>query len=1100
MTGPAAGAPLDLSPLARIVDAGDASAEACRQALAAGREAVHVAFEAGVPASALLAGRTAVVDLVLTRLWHAAGADLDGLALVAAGGYGRGELQPASDVDIAILLPDPAPGGDVSDGARDEAISAWIRTLWDLGLDVGHSVRTVAQSVAAAREDLTVVTNLMEARLVAGAAGPFEAVRAALDSPGLWPPDAFLAAKLAERAERHRRFGQNPYRLEPNVKESEGGLRDFQTIAWICQRRFGRACVGICGGAAELAPLVDHGVLEPRELERLTEGLELLWRIRYLLHRLAGREEDRLLFDYQKRIAHAFGHPEDAHGNSDVEALMQRFYRTLAGLQRLSEMCLQGLGTIIDGEPHAPAVPVDARFELRGGHLEAVHDDVFVHYPPAMLELFLAFGRTPEAVGIGAPTVRLIRKHLKLVNARFRTDPKVRATFLDIFRLPDRLVRTLRLMYRHGVLAAYVPAFDRIVGRMQYDLFHQYTVDEHTMLVIRNLRRFFVPRFADEFPHCSEVAAGVARPHVLYLTALFHDIAKGRGGDHSVLGAVDMREFATAHAMAPHDVELSSWLVLHHLDMSMTAQRRDIDDPDVQLEFARLVRLGRAARSPVPADRGRHPRHQPRALQLVPEAACCRRSTATPGCCSSAGSTTRRWSTRSSPRARRRRARCYDAPRPADGPALDALWDGLGEDWFRQHQAIGIARHSEALLAHAASGDAGPLVSLRHASSRGVTEILIQTVDDGALFALIATALESLGLDVHSAVVHTTADGRALDTFDVLEADGSIPGRPAPASPEGSARLPCSPPLAAPAGRDDARPAPHPATPEALPHPHPRRRRGARRRPGRAARGRPPTGPASCPRSGATCCAPASRCRARASRRSASASRTSSSSRPPTARRGTTRTRTRRCRPRCASASDDAGPATGLPDRRARARAGAPRFGHSRRRRLPGADRRAPGARRLPARVHARGAGRSPRRQPLGAARGDASPDVRVRGPHRRRADRRPRALVLAAVRRRARRRSRGRARRRRHEGRRRGDGDRRGALRRVGAPRARLDRVPADLRRGGTGDRRHRARDARPRRARRDDRLVRARRAEQRIAARRHDPGSAGAARSARA
>ena len=786
MTGPAAGTPLDLSAIAGIVDAGGASPEACRAALAAGTEAVHAAFEADVPASALLAGRTAVVDLVLTRLWHRAGAAFDGLALAAVGGYGRAELHPASDVDIAVLLPDDggAPGDDgdaaAARAARDEAIGAWIRGLWDLGLDVGHSVRTVAESADAARADLTVVTNLMEARLVAGDPAPLEAVRRAIAPARMWPPDAFLEAKLEERAARHRRFGQNPYRLEPNVKGSEGGLRDIQTIAWVCRRHFGPPGPGPTGAAGELAPLVDHGLLEPRELERLGQGLELLWRIRYLLHRLAGREEDRLLFDYQKRIAHALGHPEDAHGNADVEALMQRFYRTLAGLQRLSEMCLQGLGRIVRGDAGAvpAAVPIDARFALRGGYLEAVHEEVFVHYPAALLELFLAFGRTPAAVGIDAQTVRLIRRHLKLVNARFRSDPKVRATFLEVFRLEDRLVRTLRLMYRHGVLEAYLPAFDRIVGRMQYDLFHQYTVDEHTMLVIRNLRRFFLERFRDEFPHCSEVASRVARPHVLYLAALFHDIAKGRGGDHSVLGAVDMAEFAAEHALPADEAELATWLVRHHLDMSMTAQRRDIDDPDVQLEFARLAgsleRLDHLYLLTVADIRATNPELWNSFRKSLLQALYRHARLLLEGGLDEAPVVDEVIARRQA------RARAMLDPATAADPALETLWRGLGDDWFRQHQAVGIARHTEALLAHAAAGDPGPLVAVRHAPSRGAAEILIQAPDDAALFALIATALEGLGLDVLSAVVHTTADGRALDTFDVLEADGSLvedPGR-----------------------------------------------------------------------------------------------------------------------------------------------------------------------------------------------------------------------------------------------------------------------------------------------------------------------------------
>ena len=771
MTGPAAGAPLDLSAIARIVDAGGTRPEACRAALAAGAEAVHAAFEAEVPASALLAGRTAVVDLVLTRLWHRAGAAFDGLALVAVGGYGRAELHPASDVDIAVLVPE-APDGDAR-AARDEAIAAWIRGLWDLGLDVGHSVRTVAESAEAARADLTVVTNLMEARLVAGDPEPFEAVREAISPRRMWDPPAFLEAKLEERAARHRRFGQNPYRLEPNVKSTEGGLRDIQTIAWVCRRHFGRQRAGPVGSTGELAPLVDHALLEPRELERLGQGLELLWRIRYLLHRLAGREEDRLLFDYQKRIAHALGYPEDPEGNADVEALMQRFYRTLAGLQRLSGMCLQGLGRIVRGEDDgAPATPVDARFRLRAGYLEAAREEVFVHRPVALLELFLDFGRTPEAVGIDASTARLVRRHLKLVNHRFRSDPAVRSTFVAIFCLEDRLVRTLRLMHRHGVLAAYLPAFDRIVGRMQYDLFHQYTVDEHTVLVIRNLRRFFVARFAGEFPHCSEVAARVARPHVLYLAALFHDIAKGRGGDHSELGAVDMAEFAVDHALGEHDAALATWLVRHHLAMSMTAQRRDIDDPDVQLEFARfagsLERLDHLYLLTVADIRATNPELWNSFRRSLLQALYRHARLLLEGGLDDAPVVDEVIARRQAV------ARAMLDPAAADDPALEALWRGLGDDWFRQHQAVGIARHTEALLAHAASGEPGPLVAVRHAPSRGAAEILIQAPDDAALFALIATALESLGLDVLSAVVHTTADGRALDTFDVLEADGSL--------------------------------------------------------------------------------------------------------------------------------------------------------------------------------------------------------------------------------------------------------------------------------------------------------------------------------------
>ena len=730
-----------------------------REALALGKRLVHERFVAGAPAAELLAGRTAVVDRVLTRLWEREGAAFDGLALLAVGGYGRGELHPASDVDIAVLLPRHG------DSAREERLSAWITALWDLGLDIGHSVRTVSDCEREARGDITVITNLMEARLLCGDAELLALMRRVLSPEQIWPPAAFLAAKLAEREARAERFHTNAYRLEPNVKESHGGLRDFQTLAWVCQRQFGRP---------GLEPLVDNGLLEPQELVTLTEGLELLWRTRYLLHHLAGRREDRLLFDYQRDIAHAFGHT-GGEGNRDIEALMQRYYRTVMALQRLAEIVLQGLGGIISGvTASAPVTPLGKRYQLRNGFLEVRDEHVFVHYPPALLEIFLVYSETPEADRLRANTVRLIRKHLPLINDRFRSDPLTRSLFVSLFRLPRRLTRTIRLMNGYGVLAAYLPAFDAIVGRMQYDLFHIYTVDEHTINVIRNLRRFAVEEHAHELPHCSAVAAGLERCPTLYLTALFHDIAKGRGGDHSVLGAADAADFAHGHGLDARDTDLMVWTVRHHLLMSMTAQNKDIDDPSVQLDFARTVgtleRLDHLYLLTVADIRATNPElwnsFKRSLLQSLYRHA---RLILERGLDNALGEETV---------IARRQANTLpllDAPY-ADDPRREALWESLGESYFRQYQAAEIARHTEILLA--SPNTPGPLVSLRHSPSRGSTEILIHTTDHEALFALITTLLETLGLDVLSATINTTADGWALDTFHVLESDGTLIDEP----------------------------------------------------------------------------------------------------------------------------------------------------------------------------------------------------------------------------------------------------------------------------------------------------------------------------------
>lgn len=729
-----------------------------RQALELGRKAIHAQFLADTKASILLRLQTSVVDHVIKLLWQQQIDAFEGLALVAVGGYGRGELHPYSDIDIAILLPDRLDNS--ANAARNEKLSSWITSLWDLNLDIGHSVRTVADCEEQAKADITVITNLMEARLLCGDANLFNLMNKVISPSNIWPSDQFFAAKVAEQKQRYKRFQTNAYRLEPNIKESHGGLRDFQTIAWVCQRQF---------GSIGLEPLVEKGLLEPDELTTLRQGLELLWRIRYVLHHVAGRREDRLLFDYQKDIAHAFGYTDD-NDNQSIEQLMQRFYRSVMSLQRLNEILLQGIGGIISGITAASSIePINKRFQLRNGFLEATSDDVFVHYPPALLEVFLIFGNTPKAKNVRSNTVRLIRANRKLINARFRSDPQVRSLFVQIFSNPNKLTRTVRLMNRYGVMAAYLPAFDKIVGRMQYDLFHIYTVDEHTIRVIRNLRRMTLPRFEHELPHGSGVAATIERPYILYLTALFHDIAKGRGGDHSVLGAEDARIFAVQHGLPPADAQLMEWTIKHHLIMSLTAQRKDIDDPAEQLDFARTVgtieRLNHLYLLTISDIRATNPelwnsfkqsllqslyRHTLLILQrgldnpLESEDVIARRQGHT--------------------------LTLLDDGLSND-PRVHMLWQNLGEDYFKQYQAIEIARHTEILLAN--EDMPWPLISLRYSVSRGSTEILVYTPDDNALFAMLTAVFGRLQLNVLSATISTTDAGFALDTFHVLDANNS---------------------------------------------------------------------------------------------------------------------------------------------------------------------------------------------------------------------------------------------------------------------------------------------------------------------------------------
>lgn len=736
--------------------AGAEDTATCRDVLNAGHEFIHQQFLEDAPASVMLTLRTELLDDVLTRLWRKQAKAFEGLSLLAVGGYGRGELHPHSDIDIAILLPHAS--SSEADAARDETLSQWITALWDLNIDIGHSVRTVSDCESEAGADITVITNLMEARLLCGNPILFDLMQKVISTEHMWTPAEFFRAKVDEQEQRHERFQTNAYRLEPNIKESQGGLRDIQTISWICQRLY---------GTNSLEPLVTHGLLVADELDKLRKGLELLWRIRYLLHRVASRREDRLLFDYQREIAHAFGYTDNDQGdNRSIETLMQRFYRTVMGLQRLNEILIQGIGGIISGVTAGSNVePINSRFQLRNGYLEVTHDQVFNDHPPALLELFLAFGTNEKANNVRSNTVRLIRANLSLIDNRFRNDPIVKNLFLKIFSMPDKLTRTVRLMNRYGVLAAYLPAFDKIVGRMQYDLFHIYTVDEHTIGVIRNCRRLMIPRFADELPHGSEVAASITRPHILTLTALFHDIAKGRSGDHSELGAEDARVFAQQHGLSVHDTELMEWTVRHHLMMSITAQRKDIDDPKEQLEFARKVgsieHLNHLYLLTISDIRATNPELWNSFKQSLLQSLY--RHTfliLARGLDNPMGE---------EDVIARRQAHTMTLMDDAlvNDPRVDKLWETLGDDYFRQYQAIEIARHTEILLAN--ENSSGPLVSLRYSASRGSTELLIYTPDNEALFALIAAVLERLQLSVFSATINTTNAGYALDTFHVLD-------------------------------------------------------------------------------------------------------------------------------------------------------------------------------------------------------------------------------------------------------------------------------------------------------------------------------------------
>ncbi len=554
---------------------GSAMRAACRAVLTRVNERLKQRFFGGAPVEEIVGLRAFCIDEIVRRAWSRVGPGNCAHALLAVGGYGRGELHPYSDVDICIVL------GAALDDATRTCIEQLITFLWDIGLEVGHSVRTVDECAQAASGDITIMTNLMEARLLEGPPTLLAAVRTATANDRLWPTDLFFKAKMEEQERRHQRYNDAFQQLEPNIKESPGGLRDIQIIAWVANRHF---------HTAGLRGLIENGFLTAQEYDALVRGRNHLWRIRCALHYLAGRREDRLLFDYQRRVSEVFGFADESH-NRAVEQFMRGFYRTVRELGRLNEMLL-GLfqEAILHPDREVRAAPLNRRFQVRGNYIEVASDQVFRRTPPALLEIFLLIQRNPWIKGVRASTIRLIREHLNLIDDKFRRDIRARSLFMEIIRQPRLVGHELQRMHRYGVLSAYLPEFARIEGLMQFDLFHVYTVDEHLLFVLQMMRRFSYPLTEEDQPGLVRQAIErIPKLELLYIAGLYHDVGKGTGRDHSEVGAEEVTAFCRAHGLSNYDTNLVAWLVENHLVMSATAQREDIYDPDVVQRFAGVV-------------------------------------------------------------------------------------------------------------------------------------------------------------------------------------------------------------------------------------------------------------------------------------------------------------------------------------------------------------------------------------------------------------------------------------------------------------------------------------------------------------------------------
>ncbi len=737
---------------------GQFSPAAFRQVLDRGAELLKERFGADEAVEELVRDRARLVDIALRAAWarHAGRFALD-LALIAVGGYGRGELHPSSDIDIMVLVPK----SDSADWQAD--IERFLTFLWDIGLEVGHSVRSIDDCQRESLADISVATTLFEARLLAGPEPLFAGMRRALAPDRLWSSQDFFEAKVREQTERHHRYFDTAYNLEPNVKSSPGGLRDIQTIGWVAKRHF---------GTDTLDELVAHGFLTREELRKLKAGQSFLWKVRFGLHVLTGRREDRLLFDYQIKLAKLFGY-EDASFTLAVEQLMQKYYRTVMDVSLLNEMLLQLFREAILTQS-GPPIPLNPRFQIRNDYLEVTHPQVFARHPSALLELFVLLQQHPDVHGVRAETIRLIGVHLWLIDEEFRQNPRHHRLFIEILRAPVGVTHELRRMNLYGVLGRYIPAFGRVVGRMQYDLFHAYTVDAHTLFVVSNLRRLAMPKFNHEFPVLSQIMQALPRQELAYLAALFHDIAKGRGGDHSELGAVDAEAFCLEQGLARYEARLVAWLVRNHLILSITAQKKDISDPDVVHEFARRVgdqaHLDYLYVLTVSDVRGTNPKlwnaWKARLLEEFYERTkrALRRGLETPV------------DQEELIRETQQQARAL-LPQLTE-ERLTQLWSQWTEAYFLRFTPEEIAWQSTVLAARAPHVDT-PLVAIRQLAERGGTAVFTYTPHRLHSFARPTAVLDQMGLNVVDARLITSADRFSLETYVVLEDNGAVIADPA---------------------------------------------------------------------------------------------------------------------------------------------------------------------------------------------------------------------------------------------------------------------------------------------------------------------------------
>ncbi len=733
-----------------------------REALQKSTEVLHSRYKQNLNIASIVCGRAWVVDEVLRLAWDAQNwPDPNNISLVAVGGYGRGELLPHSDIDLLLLT-----RKNRDNKKYKNYISAFLSMLWDIGLEPGHSVRSVRQCKQEAIKDITVATALMESRTLIGPEDLQGLMYAATNNKRVWPIKKFVQAKIDEQIDRHEKYHDVDYALEPNVKTSPGGLRDIQTIAWVTKRHF---------AADSFKDLVTLGFLKESEEAMINKGQQFLWKLRYGLHFLEGRSEDRLLFDKQKELAQLFDYQDDEK-SLGVEKLMKQYYRVVGTLRELNDVLLQHLDEIILRAGERELIkPINNRFQIRNDYIEVINPDVFERSPSALIEIFVLMGDSPHIKGIRASTIRLLRENRKLIDDDYRNDIRNVSLFIELLRTQNHMTLQLRRMARYGILGRYLPEFGQISGQMQHDLFHIYTVDAHTLQVVENMRKFRLPQAAEMFPVAAHIFKNLPKVELLYIAGLYHDIAKGRGGDHSELGKVDAVNFCQRHRLSEWDAGLVSWLVDKHLLMSMTAQRKDTNDPEVIKEFAEQI-----------GDK----LHLDYLYAMTVADICA----TNPELWNSWRATLLRQLYLNTKRAFRlglenpinRQERIADKQATAllklkekgfSEEIIQGVWSRADDEYFIRESSANIVWHTEGIANF--EGD-GPLILIQDiyesSESEGATQIFIYTTNADYLFANSTAAFEKLNLNIYGARIFTSSNDYCMDTFTVLESNGQPVG------------------------------------------------------------------------------------------------------------------------------------------------------------------------------------------------------------------------------------------------------------------------------------------------------------------------------------